>query len=171
MTGDCHVRICGSPGVRFPRATRPHLVPSIAEMSYPSTIIKYMFDIRQLDDSSGTITPAPGPAPGSGRQAISTTGPAADPCPPGAAVPLERLEAQICELAGHLAATPARIRPCSESRPVRITRSRMSAFSRPNSISAWLPGLAVTGEVGQRVDVLRLVDVAGRGGEGGVRLE
>src|ERR1017187_9000614 len=23
MTGDCHVRICGSPGVRFPRATRP----------------------------------------------------------------------------------------------------------------------------------------------------
>src|ERR1039457_1266561 len=93
------------------------------------------------------------------------------PRPPGAALPLERLEAQICELAGHLAATPARIRPCSVSRPVRITRSRMSAFSRPNSISAWLPGLGVTGEVGQRVDVLRLVDVAGRGGEGGVRLE
>src|ERR1035437_7955892 len=108
MTGDCHVRICGSPGVRFPRATRPHLVPSIAEMSYPSTIIKYMFDIRQLDDSSGTITPAPGPAPGSGRQAISTTGPAADPGPPGAALPLERLEAQICELAGHLAAATCR---------------------------------------------------------------
>ena len=86
-------------------------------MSHPSTIIKYMFDIRQLDDSSGTITPAPGPAPGSGRQAISTVGPAADPGPPGAALPLERLEAQICELAGHLAATPARISPCSESRP------------------------------------------------------
>ena len=77
-------------------------------MSYPSTIIKYMFDIRQLDDSSGTITPAPGPAPGSGRQAISTTGPAADPGPPGAALPLERLEAQICELAGHLAAATCR---------------------------------------------------------------
>ena len=77
-------------------------------MSHPSTIIKYMFDIRQLDDSSGTITPAPGPAPGSGRQAISTTGPAADPGPPGAALPLERLEAQICELAGHLAAATCR---------------------------------------------------------------
>ena len=24
MTGDCHAGICGSPGVRFPRATRPH---------------------------------------------------------------------------------------------------------------------------------------------------
>ena len=23
MTGDCHVRICGGLGVRFPRATRP----------------------------------------------------------------------------------------------------------------------------------------------------
>jgi len=23
MTGDCHVPFCGSPGVRFPRATRP----------------------------------------------------------------------------------------------------------------------------------------------------
>jgi transposase len=22
VTGDCHARICGSPGVRFPRATR-----------------------------------------------------------------------------------------------------------------------------------------------------
>ena len=22
MTGDCHVRICGSPGAKFPRATR-----------------------------------------------------------------------------------------------------------------------------------------------------
>ena len=26
MTGDCHAGICGSPGVRFPRATRPALV-------------------------------------------------------------------------------------------------------------------------------------------------
>jgi hypothetical protein len=23
VTGDCHAQICGSPGVRFPRATRP----------------------------------------------------------------------------------------------------------------------------------------------------
>jgi hypothetical protein len=23
VTGDCHAGICGSPGVRFPRATRP----------------------------------------------------------------------------------------------------------------------------------------------------
>ena len=26
MTGDCHAGICGSPGVRFPRATRPDVV-------------------------------------------------------------------------------------------------------------------------------------------------
>jgi hypothetical protein len=24
VTGDCHAGICGSPGVRFPRATRPN---------------------------------------------------------------------------------------------------------------------------------------------------
>jgi hypothetical protein len=24
VTGDCHAGICGSPGVKFPRATRPH---------------------------------------------------------------------------------------------------------------------------------------------------
>src|SRR3954447_18112750 len=26
VTGDCHARFCGSPGVRFPRATRPGFV-------------------------------------------------------------------------------------------------------------------------------------------------
>ena len=26
MTGDCHAGFCGSPGVRFPRATRPDVV-------------------------------------------------------------------------------------------------------------------------------------------------
>ena len=52
-------------------------------MSYLAAIIKYMFDLKQ-----------------SGREAV--TGPATsdDPAP----VPLERLEAQICELAGHLTA-------------------------------------------------------------------
>ena len=31
MTGDCHVRICGGLGVRFPRATRPETSPSARE--------------------------------------------------------------------------------------------------------------------------------------------
>jgi hypothetical protein len=32
VTGDCHAGICGSPGVRFPRATRPHaLLGEISE--------------------------------------------------------------------------------------------------------------------------------------------
>ena len=32
MTGDCQARFCGSPGVRFPRATRPHaLLEEISE--------------------------------------------------------------------------------------------------------------------------------------------
>ncbi len=33
MTGDCHAGICGSPGVRFPRATRPGGAIPSAEMA------------------------------------------------------------------------------------------------------------------------------------------
>ena len=53
-------------------------------MSDPDANIKFMFDTRQ---SAATMPPDPGP--------------------PGA-VPLERLEAQICELAGHLTAATCR---------------------------------------------------------------
>jgi hypothetical protein len=66
-------------------------------MSYPATIVKYMFDTRQGSD--------PDTAP-----LTTTTGPdaAGDPGPPDPAMPLERMEAQICELAGHLAAATCR---------------------------------------------------------------
>ena len=55
------------------------------EMSYPSISIKYMFDVLE-----------PGSAPGSVCD------------DPTFRIPLERLEAQICELAGHLAAATCR---------------------------------------------------------------
>jgi hypothetical protein len=58
-------------------------------MSHPGTNIKFMFDTKQ-----------PGTDPG-----IAVLDP--DPGPPEP-VPLERLEAQICELAGHLTAATAR---------------------------------------------------------------
>jgi hypothetical protein len=64
-------------------------------MSYLDISIKYMFDNEQPGMSPGTATldrPSAGPVPG--------------PDPGG--VPLERLEAQICELAGHLTAATCR---------------------------------------------------------------
>jgi hypothetical protein len=78
-------------------------------MSDPNVTIKYMFDIKQS-------APGPGPslAPGtdhpSSPAAATAAGPgtAGDPDMPGAPVPLERVEAQICELAGHLAAATCR---------------------------------------------------------------
>jgi hypothetical protein len=54
-------------------------------LSDPNTIIKYMFDSDMLVSASGDSSPA-----------LDGT------------VPLERLEAQICELAGHLAAATCR---------------------------------------------------------------
>ena len=33
MTGDCHVRFCGSPGVKFPRATRLR-EPAVAHYAF-----------------------------------------------------------------------------------------------------------------------------------------
>ena len=58
-------------------------------MSGPDTNIKFMFDLRQpgADPGIAVLFPDPGPAD---------------------AVPLERLEAQICELAGHLTAATCR---------------------------------------------------------------
>ena len=59
-----------------------------------------MFDIMKLgSDSGGTIPSSGGPAP------VSGAGP---DVPDPASVPLERLEAQICELAGHLSAATCR---------------------------------------------------------------
>ena len=67
------------------QSRRPH--PSIAEMSDPATSIKSMFDKYQSGSDPGdTLTLPGGQAP----------------------VPLERVEAQICELAGHLAAATCR---------------------------------------------------------------
>ena len=62
-------------------------------MSYPAVIVKYMFDT----DRPGSIFASALPP---ADAAASPAGP-----PP---VPLERLEAQICELAGHLAAATCR---------------------------------------------------------------
>src|ERR1039458_8525788 len=76
-------------------------------MSYPDDIIKYMFETPQPDDSFGTLTITLDTHSGHpGRQAPAAPGPAADP---GRPVPLERVEAQICELAGHLAAATGRV--------------------------------------------------------------
>ena len=62
-------------------------------MSYPAVIVKYMFDTVRPGSVFAAISPPPDVA--------------ASPAEP-AGVPLERLEAQICELAGHLAAATCR---------------------------------------------------------------
>ncbi len=72
-------------------------------MSYPVTKINYMFDIDQPDANTGAITSGSGPAP----DVPALNVPALDPGPP-VEMPLERVEAQLCELAGHLAAATCR---------------------------------------------------------------
>src|ERR1700733_4766343 len=85
-------------------------------MSYQIAKIKYMFDIEQpggrpgIIPETGLITPDPattmtGTAPGPDPTPAPTPLP---PSPDPDSVPLERLEAQICELAGHLAAATCR---------------------------------------------------------------
>jgi len=72
-------------------------------MSDPVTRIKYMFDTKQPGTGPGmTTSDSTAVGPGSLSSAWSPD--------PGAVekVPLERLEAQICELAGHLAAATCR---------------------------------------------------------------
>jgi hypothetical protein len=54
-------------------------------MSYPSISIKYMFDVLEPDTAPGSVCDDP-----------------------ASRIPLERLEAQICELAGHLTAATCR---------------------------------------------------------------
>ena len=65
-------------------------------MSQLTVNVKYMFDIHEPGSVPGSTIPVPG-------------GAVPDGAVPGAVpVPLERLEAQICELAGHLAAATCR---------------------------------------------------------------
>ena len=68
-------------------------------MSDRDANVKYMFEHMQPGAGPGTTVTVPPPGPG----------PAPAPGPgPLAPVPLERLEAQICELAGHVAAATCR---------------------------------------------------------------
>ena len=92
---------------------RPAAVSSATKMSNAVTNIKTMFDIRRPGSIQDATSPDPGsiPRPDPGRD-----GSKAGAAVPGQArdlglphpVPLERLEAQICELAGHLAAATCR---------------------------------------------------------------
>src|SRR2546423_1198530 len=77
-------------------------------MSDLSTIVKHMFDIKKPGQALGGVTLA-GPVPNPDLAARPILPgleppPASSPSP----VPLERLEAQICEVAGHLAAATCR---------------------------------------------------------------
>ena len=103
------------------------VVSGAVRMSYPGTNIKYMFDIKQSGADPDTTIAEPlsaGPGPLSadcgppdadcGPPDADCGPPDADCGPPDAdcgppdGVPLERLEAQICELAGHLTAATCR---------------------------------------------------------------
>jgi 5-methylcytosine-specific restriction endonuclease McrA len=91
-------------------------------MSYPGVNLKYMFDNPGIDPTpdvptADTPTPTSAPAPCAAAASGTAPAPASTPTagtaapgdpPPAAEVPLERLEAQICELAGHLAAATCR---------------------------------------------------------------
>src|ERR1700722_11894814 len=80
-------------------------------MSDPSSKNKYIFDTRQPGAEPGTTTPGPLSAGSGSPRADQAPDPGTGPdLDPGLAeaVPLERLEAQICELAGHLAAATCR---------------------------------------------------------------
>ena len=88
------------------------------ELSDPTARIKYMFD----PDVPGSV---PGdPAPG---------GTVPGDTAPRDAVPLERLEAQICELAGHLTAATGR----PAGRPGTRWRYRRSVAPNPALGGLW----------------------------------
>ncbi len=89
-------------------------------MSDPNTNIKYMFDTKRLGADPGTTVPG-----------SSITVPVSSP---PEAVPLERLEAQICELAGHLAAATCRFLVLLADFDAR----RGWASWEMNSCAAWL---------------------------------
>ncbi len=74
-------------------------------MSYPAANVKSMFDFRAPGQFRDDISPR------STAPADPDPGPAQEPpesAPDLGSVPLERLEAQICEVAGHLAAATCR---------------------------------------------------------------
>jgi hypothetical protein len=80
-------------------------------MSYQIAKIKYMFDIEQPGGRSGVIPETGFITPDTGTTTTGTApgpDPIPDPSPGPDSVPLERLESQICELAGHLAAATCR---------------------------------------------------------------
>jgi len=89
------------------------VVSGAVRMSYPGTNIKYMFDIKQsgADPDTTTAEPlsaSPGPLSADCGPPDADCGPPDADCGPPDGVPLERLEAQICELAGHLTAATCR---------------------------------------------------------------
>jgi hypothetical protein len=106
-------------------------------MSDPNVTIKYMFDIKQPAPGPGTSL-APGTDHPSSPAAATAAGPgtAGDPDMPGGPVPLERVEAQICELAGHLAAATCRFLVLLGDFDAR----RGWASWEMNSCAAWLTG-------------------------------
>ena len=69
-----------------------------------------MFDTKQPGADPGTtaLISDSGSGPGSGRDSSQAAAAVPGQVPDPAPVPLERLEAQICELAGHLTAAPCR---------------------------------------------------------------
>ncbi len=101
-------------------------------MSYPTVSVKYMFDFRAPGQFLDGITPRstvpadPGPGPAQGPQE--------PPAPDLGAVPLERLEAQLCEVAGHLAAATCRFLLLLAEFDTR----RGWASWEMNSCAAWL---------------------------------
>ena len=72
-------------------------------MSYLDANVKFMFDFRASGQFPVNLSPgSPAPAdPGLAREPP-------EPPPDLGSVPLERLEAQLCEVAGHLAAATCR---------------------------------------------------------------
>jgi uncharacterized protein DUF222 len=86
-----------------------------AEMSDFCSIIKLMFDIKTAGQTSGGVAK-----------------PALEPSP--SPVPLERLEAQICEVAGHLAAATCRFLVLL----AEFDERRGWASWEMNSCAAWL---------------------------------
>jgi Domain of unknown function (DUF222) len=70
-------------------------------MSDPTANVKHMFDIKEPDITQ------PDPGPGTVIR-TSASDPGSDPGSDAGPVPMERLEAQICELAGHIAAATCR---------------------------------------------------------------
>ena len=102
-----HESIRGSPGVTVTRRLAGGLSVGARKMSDPAVNIKFMFDTMQPGVDPGTTLPAPGPGRDGGQTGAAVPGQVPAPGPPEP-VPLERLEAQICELAGHLTAATCR---------------------------------------------------------------